>query len=67
MLERSCVTDADSTASEAAEQLPSHHANVTWPCASERPWVLPDLAAAFPPETGSRWHYYACLAGHTYR
>ncbi|CAL8467360.1 g6897 [Coccomyxa elongata] len=38
-----------------------------WPFASDRPWVVPELRAAFPPSTGSRWHYYLSLAGYTYR
>ena len=39
----------------------------TWRSASDRPWVVPDLRAAFPPSTGPRWHYYLSLAGYTYR
>ncbi|BDA40350.1 probable mediator of RNA polymerase II transcription subunit 12 at N-terminal half [Coccomyxa sp. Obi] len=38
-----------------------------WPFASDRPWVVPDLRAGFPPSVGSGWHYYLSLAGYTYR
>ncbi|KAK9916244.1 hypothetical protein WJX75_000426 [Coccomyxa subellipsoidea] len=57
----------DSTASAGTEHVPSQHASGIWLSAGDRPWVVPDLAAAFPPETGSRWHYYLCLTGYTHR
>ena len=42
-------------------------AAAAWCPAEDQPWIVPDLAAAFDPPTAASWHYFAALAGHTYR
>jgi hypothetical protein len=52
---------------EGAEADESDSFMPAWCPAEDQAWIVPDLAAAFENEAAASWHYFAALAGHTYR